>query len=495
MDLLHSNYINGTFYASGNTFASYNPATEEELGQFPISTSSDVCSAVRAAKESQKSWKQLSRIQRGEYINKLCSLVENFKDFIARVISLETGKTLNESNAEVVEAIHMLQYTFGRCRMPVGEIISSEIPGKDVYVIRKPKGVVAVISPWNFPFAIGGFWTSAPALLEGNTVVFKPSEETPLTGQLIAQLYHVAGFPKGVFNLIHGDGNVGEMLVVHPDVNHICFTGSYEVGRAIQTICASQGKKTCSCEMGSKSAVIVCADADIEMSVQAAFASAFKLSGQRCVSAGRVLVESSIFMDFAARFVNKARFIQVDGPFPENPEVFMGPLINSTQRNRVEYYNEAATADPATQVLLPGYRIGAKGYFLTPHVYTTKWNVGNETREFLKNEVFGPHVALIPFDDLDEAIAIYNDTDFGLSVSVCTNDFRKMRKVREACEFGLGYVNLPCIGAESHAPFGGVKKSGYGGSSAAATFDAVVHKVSWTVNNAEEIQMAQGLKV
>lgn len=491
--LIGMNFIDGSWLPHRPDFSSINPATEEELGLFPESTVAEVDEAVAAAKKAQKSWRQLSRVARGEYFEKLIGILQVSGKQIAEGISRETGKHLNESIAEVNEALHMAQYTFGQSRTAIGSILPSEIAEKDSYVIRKPKGVVAVVSPWNFPFAIGGFWCAAPALLEGNTVVFKPSEDTPGCGQIITDLYRRAGFPAGVFNLVHGPGLIGATLVSHPDVSHVCFTGSYEVGKAIRLICATHGKKSCSCEMGSKSAVIVCADSDIDMAVKACVASAFKLSGQRCVSAGRLIVEHKIIDEFMAKFVAAAKNIRIGNPLDPDIEIDMGPLINKAQRDRVIDYNYKTTADEHTQVLMPGYIQGDKGFFLTPHVYATKWQE-NESRAFLKEEVFGPHVAILPFDDLDEAIKIYNDTDFGLSVAVCTNDYRKMRKVRDECDYGLGYVNLPCIGAESQLPFGGVKKSGYGGSSAAATFDAVVHKVTWTVNHDQEIKMAQGLK-
>lgn len=487
------NYIDGTWVPHRPEFASINPATEEEWGIFPTSTQAEIDEAVAAAKKAQKSWRQLSRVRRGEYFEALFKAVQTRSEHIARMISAETGKNLNESIAEINEAIHMAQYTFGKSRMSVGDILPSEIAEKDSYVIRKPKGVVAVISPWNFPLAIGGFWCAAPALLEGNAVVFKPSEDTPIIGQIIAQLYEAAEFPPGVFNLLHGDGRVGRFLMEHRDINHICFTGSYAVGREIQLTCASQGKKSCSCEMGSKSAVIVCSDADVDMAVTACVASAYKLSGQRCVSAGRILVEHRVFDEFMNKFINATRKIRVGDPLNQDVPMDMGPLINKAQLDRVTDFNYMVNADEYTQTLVPSFTSSGKGFFITPHVYTTKWQE-NESRRFLKEEVFGPHVALLPFDDLEEAINIYNDTDFGLSVAVCTNDYRKMRKVREECDFGLGYVNLPCIGAESQLPFGGVKKSGYGGSSAAATFDAVVHKATWTVNHDQEIKMAQGLK-
>jgi aldehyde dehydrogenase (NAD+) len=374
----------------------------------------------------------------------------------------------------------MAQFTFGKSRMPNGDVIPSEIADKDSYVIRKPKGVIGVISPWNFPYAIGGFWCAAPALLEGNTVIWKPSENTPMVAQMAVAQYIEAGFPNGVINLLHGSGHVGSELVYNKDIKHYCFTGSYKTGQFIRQICAVQGNKTCSLEMGSKSAVIVCADADMDMAVKACVASAYKLSGQRCVSAGRILVEQQVFMEFARRFVE------------ESQKVELGPLINAEQKKKVSEYNALTYQDEYTQVLLSA-KTTDSGNFISPHIYTTKWNVP-ESRKFLIEEVFGPHVALIPFDDLDEAIAIYNDTNFGLSLGVITEDFRKAKKVQQECEFGLGYWNGGTIAAESHLPFGGIKNSGYGGSSAAGTFESVVNKVTWTVNYQKEIVFPQGMK-
>lgn len=487
-----ANYINGEWTNSRNDFNSINPCDETVLGVFPESSQQEVNSAVEYASRAFADWRKISRIQRGEYLKTISNLLTQRKEEFVNAISLETGKNLNESLAEVNEAIHMLDYSFSKARMPVGEIVASEIADKDACIIRKPKGVIGVITPWNFPAAIF-FWNAAPAILEGNTVVFKPSEETPIVAQMAVDLYDKAGVPPGVINLVHGRGSTGQTLSRHAEVKHICFTGSAEVGQQIKKTCASVYDKSCSCEMGSKSAVIVCSDADLDMAAEACITSAFKLSGQRCVSAGRLIIDHSVFDVFLRKFMERVPQLKVGSPFAENtPD--MGPLINLNQLKKVMECNRQTLEDDTTQVILNGTKPAGKGYFITPHVYTTKWKK-DENRFFLKNEVFGPHVALLPFDDLDEAINIYNDTDYGLALAVLTNDYRKMRKVRDNCNFGLGYVNLPSIGAESHLPFGGIRKSGFGGASAAATFDAVTHKVTWTVNHSEhEFKMAQGLK-
>ncbi|HEX7450510.1 MAG TPA: aldehyde dehydrogenase family protein, partial [Pirellulales bacterium] len=275
------------------------------------------------------------------------------------------------------------------------------------------------------------------------------------------------------------------------DVDVVCFTGSYEVGSHIRQVAADHEHKTCALEMGSKSAVIVCEDAALELAVNAALLSAFKTTGQRCVSAGRVLVHRRLLDRFSEQFVARARQIRFADPFTKG--VFAGPLINQRAVEKVTYYNDLARQEGAT-VLLDGGRLHdgplAAGYFMSPFVYQQGHAPGKRT---VREEVFGPHLAIVPFDDDDEAIAIYNDTPYGLSMAVITEDYRRWRLYRDECDYGMGYVNLPCIGAEVHLPFGGVKRSGNGQPSAAALVDAVTHRVSFTVNHQRGITMAQGM--
>lgn len=488
------NYVNGDFCPTRADFADINPSTGDNLGMFPSSSKQEVDEAVAAAKTAFKSWRKVSRVHRAEYMEKLCDAVKARHDDLVKAISEETGKTLNESNAEVVEALHMAQYCFGKGREPYGSVIASEIADKDAYAFRKPKGVVGVIAPWNFPFAIGGFWCAAPAILEGNTVVLKPSEETPYLGQLTAELYDVAGFPPGVFNVIHGEGNTTGWGLSINDVNHICFTGSAEVGQMIRKTCAESWHKTCSCEMGSKSACIIFDDADFDLAVSASIASAYKLSGQRCVSSGRILIQRGMYDRFCDEFVRLSSRLKTADPFSDD-EVAYGPIINETQRDRVELFNEMVQKDPDVVVRLQGQRVGDKGYFLSPTVYQVEWKNHHHRIEYdyLRTEVFGPHVALIPFDTIDDAIRIYNDTEYGLAMGVITSDFKKARQIRDECDYGLGYWNSGSIAAESHLPFGGLKKSGNGQPSAAGTFRAVTHEIAWTVNHGG-LAFPQGMK-
>ena len=487
--MIGQNYVNGKFYVSESDhwFGNKNPCTEEPLGVFRNSTQQEVADAYDAARKAFDGWRKVSRVQRAEYLYEVAKLIEQRREQLAKIISTETGKNYNESIAEVNEALHMAQYAFGSGRTPQGEAVASEISEKDSYMLRKPKGVVAIVSPWNFPLAIGAFWCAAPALVEGNTVILKPSEDAPWVSQVAMQIYHDAGIPPGVINMIHGDGNVGDMLI-REDVDHICFTGSAEVGQHIRKVCADSWHKTCSCEMGSKSAVVIFDDANFDLAVSASIASSFKLSGQRCVSAGRLIVHRSIYDRFVEAYKHYANQVKAGDPFDDEP-AYMGPLINEQQFDRVLRYNQMVREDRHAEIVLDSYHV-RPGYFVSPMVYKTEWR----DVPYLKEEVFGPHVAIIPFDTVDDAIRIYNDTDYGLAMGVITEDFKKARICRDNCDYGMCYWNGGSIAAESHLAFGGVKKSGNGYPSAARTVRAVTHEVSWTVNHSEVLEFPQGMK-
>lgn len=490
--IVGKHYVAGHWLPTGpNTFTSLSPSNHNEvIGTFPAGTPENAHDAVAASKTAFPGWRRTSRIHRAECFDRLARIIDRETDSLARLMAHECGKTLAECRAEVIEGLHMVQYVFGTGRMPIGTIVASEIDEKDAFVRRKPKGVVAVITPWNFPFAVP-LWMLGPSLVEGNTAVFKPSEDTPGIGQRLVELFVEAGFPAGTINLVHGDGKIGEALVRNPDVSVVLFTGSYDVGHRIQQLSADFPDRIVAAEMGSKSAVIVCEDANLDLGVNASILSAFKTSGQRCVSAGRILVSDKIIDEFAKRYAATAKRLRVGDPL--DSLTFTGPLINDAAMQKVLSYNQLAKDEGAT-VLVEGGRIAdgklKDGNFLSPFVYRLEH--GSHVRS-LREEVFGPHVALIPFRTNDDAVRIYNDTDYGLSMAVITESYRTMRLFREECEFGMGYVNLPCIGAEVHLPFGGVKKSGNGHPSAAGLVDAVTHKVAWTVNHGTEIRMAQGL--
>jgi aldehyde dehydrogenase (NAD+) len=483
--------IGGEWLPPRGEFPSVSPADRDEvIGTFPTATPAEVGQAVDAARVAFPGWRRTSRIVRAECFDRLARLIDRDTDALARLMARECGKTLAECRAEVVEGLHMVQYVFGTGRMPVGEVVASELPEKDAFVRRKPWGVVAVITPWNFPFAVP-LWMLGPSLLEGNTAVFKPSEDTPAVGQRLVELFAEAGFPAGTLNLVHGDAAVGEALVRNPAVNVVLFTGSSEVGRRIQEISAAMPDRIVAAEMGGKSAVIVCEDARFDLAVNAAVLSGFKTTGQRCVSAGRVLVHESLADRFSEALAATARRLRFGDPL--DPTSFAGPVIHAGAVEKVLRYNRLAEEEGAA-VLLPGGTVQpagtGRGCYLSPFVYRIRHAPGVRC---IREEVFGPHLAVIPFRDDEDAVRIHNDTEYGLSMAVITESYRRMRYFRDECEYGMGYVNLPCIGAEVHLPFGGVKRSGNGHPSAAGLAATVTHPTTWTVNHGTEIRMAQGL--
>jgi aldehyde dehydrogenase (NAD+) len=487
-------YIAGEWRESaGERFEAHNPARSAEItGIYPRGGAAEVDAAVAAAGEAFAAWRRTSRVKRGELLLKLARLIERDTDELARVLARESGKLLDEARAEVVEGLHMVQYVFGTTRQPSGQVIDSEIEAKDLFVRRKPRGVVAVITPWNFPFAVP-LWMLGPSLAEGNTTIFKPSEETPEIGERLVRLCEEAGLPPGTVNLVHGIGEeAGDALARHADVDVVCFTGSYEVGSHIRRLAAEHPHKTCALEMGSKSAVIVCEDANLDLAVNAALLSAFKTTGQRCVSAGRTIVHRRLVDRFAEALVERAGRLNFADPFAAG--AFAGPLINGRAVEKVRFYNDLARQEGA-KVLLDAAADArgteqTGGHFMGPFIYRQEHDSRKRT---LREEVFGPHLAIIPFDDDEQAVRIHNDTPYGLSMAVITEDYRRWRYFRDECDYGMGYVNLPCIGAEVHLPFGGVKQSGNGQPSAAALVDAVTHRTAFTVNHERGITMAQGM--
>lgn len=486
------NYINGEWQPLGQTFESLNPADSKEIvGIAPASGSVDVDAAVAAAKGAFPAWRDLSWVRRAEFIDTFAQLLRRDIPELSILVTRECGKPINEGRADVVEAFHMAQYMAGLGRMPNGFAVSSEIAAKDAFILKKPKGVIACITPWNFPSAIP-LWVILPSVLAGNTVVFKPAEQTPIVGHKLMELFHEAGFPAGVINLVHGTGEeCGDPLVKHKDVAGVLFTGSRTVGKYIQQVAAGDAYKFVATEMGGKNATIILEDADLDIAINACVLGSFKTSGQRCVSTSRIIVDRKIEAMFTQRFLEKVKRIKVGNGL--NEEIFMGPLIESRGIEKWSFHNQRAKEEGA-EVLIDGQVLCGPDYdcgnFVSPFVYRMEYRPNTFC---LREEAFSPHVAIIPVDGMDQAVDVYNDTDYGLSMAVITEDYRKWRWVRDHADYGLGYVNLPSIGAEVHLPFGGVKASGNGHPGAEGILEAVTHRVAFTVNHAKEIVMAQGL--
>lgn len=499
------NYIDGIWLTAPSNIKSVNPANPDEImGIFPETPLCQIQQAVDSAKKAFNVWGNSTTtppVKRAEIIDNFVQLLKKNLDELATLVTKESGKPLVEGRADVVEAIHMAQYAASLGRMPWGEKVSSEIPDKDAYMLRKPKGVIAVITPWNFPVAIP-LWSTMIPLVAGNTIVFKPSEETPLCGQRITELLEEAGIPAGVFNLIHGTGEVGEMLARNNDVDYILFTGSFEVAKKIRQICAEHDWKGCATEAGGKNGLIVTKNADMDIAVNAAIIGAFKTSGQRCVSTSRIIVDESRLKEFEKKFLAAVKNIKIGDPF--DPDTFIGPMINDTARRKVIKYNLIVENEslrnptsikiliqPSRSIINPG-----GGHFISPFVY--RLDDWKKSAKFAptQEEVFGPHVAIIPYPEgnFEIALEILNNTRYGLSGAIISEDRNEIRQFREKAQVGLSYINLPTIGAEVHLPFGGMKKSGNGHPSAAALLDAVTFKTAYTENFGKEIKMAQGLK-
>lgn len=492
---VYLNYVAGRWRNPvSDFFESRNPAnTDEVIGRFPNTNEEYLEDAIQAARKAFPDWARLGMVKRAELLWKVARLLEDQTEDLTRIVCKESGKQINESRADVIEAFHMAQYGFAVGHFGKrGEIFDDEIAEKLCFKVFEPRGVVVSITPWNFPVAIP-FWVIALPLIYGNVVILKPSEETPLCGNMIAELFHKAGAPPGVLQVVHGLGEkVGPVLVKHPDTNVVLFTGSHQVGKLIKQQVAKYDNKICTVETGSKSGVIVLADADIDKAVEACIASAFKTAGQRCVSGGRIIVERKILDEFITKFVARAKRIKVGDPQDETS--FYGAMINRAGVEKVQYYNELARKEGFEVLVDRNCEVPPtpNGYWMMPFVYTGEWN---RKSRCLTKEVFGPHVAIIPANDVEDAVRIYNDTQYGLSASVFTDNIHQALKTILEVTCGLTYHNLPCIGAGVRLPFGGRKRSGGLQASAAGLTPVITHEKAVTLNLSPEIQMAQGLNI
>jgi len=491
----YDHYVDGEWVSGeGEDFESVNPATGETLGTFPRGTESEVEAAVAAANDAAEAWRDLSYIDRAEYLWEMYHELRDRHEELGEIVTKECGKEISEGKADVTEAWHMVEWAAGNARHPHGDIVPSEIASKDAYMRRSPRGVVGCITPWNFPVAIP-FWHMAVTLVEGNTVVWKPAEQTPWCGQVIAEMFDDTGIPDGVFNMVQGFGDAGA-AIVEGDVDTVLFTGSAEVGHGIARKVAEDPEKNTSCEMGGKNAVVVTEEADLDIAVHSAVMSSFKTTGQRCVSSERLIVHTDVYDEFKERFVDVAESVAVGDPLAE--DTFMGPVVDESQVEKFHRYNDLARTEGANVLvdraeLDPGEIPDGHtdGYWVGPFVYEIEYDT--ELR-CLKEEVFGPHVALVEYEgDIDRAIEIHNDVQYGLAGAIISEDYRHINRYRDRGEVGLAYGNLPCIGAEVQLPFGGVKKSGQGAPSARGVIEAVTERTAWTLNNSSDIEMAQGL--
>lgn len=449
------NFINGEWSTGSlKTVHNIDPATGESLGEVVMSTKAEVEAAIAAAKAAYPAWRKTPAPKRGDILTKAALEMARRKDELARAMTLEEGKTLGEAAGEIQRAINNIDFQAGQGRRFGGDVVPSELPSTFCYTQREPLGVVALITPWNFPVAIP-CWKLAPALVCGNTVVMKPASSTPWTAQIMAEIFAAAGLPKGVFNVVYGPGSiVGDTLVTHPDVKAISFTGSTEVGSRLYAQ-GAQHMKRVQCEMGGKNPIIVLEDADLELAATACVQGAFGATGQRCTATSRAVVHEKVIQKFTQLVVDKAKALKV-GPGID-PSTNMGPSVDQGQFDTVLDYIKIAKQEGA-KLACGGNRIGDKGFFCEPTVF-----VGvKRTMRIAQEEVFGPVLAILSVADFDEAIDVANDVPFGLSSSLFTNDMTKVFQYNERIETGITHVNSATVGGEAQMPFGGMKATGVG---------------------------------
>lgn len=454
------NFIGGRWVepSTGAYGLNVNPANGEVLGEWARSGPDDVDRAVRAAREAQASWRLVPAPERAKVLYRVARLLEERKEELARTLTMEMGKIVEEARGEVQEAIDMAYYMAGEGRRLFGQTTPSELPDKFAMSVRVPVGVVGIITPWNFPIAIAS-WKSLPAIVAGNAVVWKPAEETPLLAREFLRVYEAAGLPSGVINLVYGDGPVvGEAVLTHPGIDVISFTGSTETGRHVAEK-AGRMLKRVSLEMGGKNAVIVLADANLDLAVDAILWGAFGTSGQRCTATSRVIVEGSVKEQLEAMLVERARQLTVGDGL--DPAVKVGPVIHREALEKIHRYVEIGLAEGA-RLILGGkiLREGplAQGFFYAPTIFT---DVRPDMR-IANEEIFGPVVSIIPVDSLADAIAVNNRVSYGLSASIFTQDVSRAFAAMRDLDTGLVYVNAGTTGAEIHLPFGGTKQTGNG---------------------------------
>lgn len=455
------NYIGGRWVApvSGNFGESLNPAnTSDVVARYPRSGADDVALAVAAAREAYPAWRLTPAPRRGELLFRAAEILRDRKEELGRLVTREMGKVLPEGLGDVQEAVDLAYYMAGEGRRLVGEAVPSELPDKDCKSIRVPHGVFALITPWNFPIAIPA-WKIFSALICGNTVVFKPSSDSPLCAVKLVEILEEAGLPPGVVNLVMGEGGtVGEGLALHEGVDGISFTGSCVIGEGLERK-AAELHRPIATEMGGKNAILIMDDADLELALEGALWGGFGTAGQRCTAASRVIVHDQVHDRFLEMLVAAVRRLRLgDGLHAETD---IGPLINEKGLNKVLNYLRIAQKEGAhlhTGGLRAVEGALAKGFFVEPTVFSHV----TPAMRIAQEEIFGPVVAVLRCNSFEDGVEIVNGTRFGLSASIYTRNVNLAARAEGEIEAGLVYINASTIGAEIQLPFGGFKHSGSG---------------------------------
>ncbi|MDF1545339.1 MAG: aldehyde dehydrogenase family protein [bacterium] len=458
---VYKNFINGQWVesSSGETYENRNPAnTDEIVGIFQKSNVDDVNAAVDAAAEAYKSWRLVPAPKRGEILYRIASRLLERKEEYSADMTREMGKIIHETRGDTQEAIDMTFYMAGEGRRLFGQTTPSEMVAKFNMSVRQPLGVCAFITPWNFPMAIPS-WKMMPALICGNTIVIKPATDTPLSVVNLLKVCEEEGIPPGVVNMVTGSGGaIGEPLIHNPKVKVVSFTGSTAVGRTVSKACAADFKHV-SLEMGGKNVQIVMEDANLELAVDGALWGAFGTTGQRCTATSRLICHKDVYGKVLEMLTERVEKLKVGNGLDES--IQMGPAINQQQLDTVLSYVEIAKKDGA-RLASGGERLTGgdydKGFFVQPTIFADV----TQNMRIWKEEVFGPVLAVARFDNFDQAIEMANDTSYGLSASIFTQDVNRAYTAMRDVYTGIFYVNAPTIGAETHLPFGGTKETGNG---------------------------------
>jgi aldehyde dehydrogenase (NAD+) len=454
---LHRNFIGGEWVAGATTTANRNPSdVRDVIGEYAQADAGETRAAIAAARQAFPGWATGSIQERSNVLDRVGTEILARKEELGRLLSREEGKTLPEGIGEAARAGHIFRFFAGEVLRLTGDKVSSVRPGIDVEVTREPIGVVGLITPWNFPIAIPA-WKIAPALACGNTVVMKPADLVPGCAWALAEILARAGIPAGVFNLVMGRGSVvGETLVNDPDVAAISFTGSVSTGRGIAAKAVARMAKV-QLEMGGKNPLVVLDDADLPTAVNAAVQGAYYSTGQRCTASSRLVVTDGIHDRFVAAMIDKMKSLKVDDALAAGTDI--GPVVDPSQLDQDLRYIEIGKGEGA-RLVTGGDRLtrATEGHYLAPALFTGATNGMRIARE----EIFGPVACVIRAKDYDEALALANDTEFGLCSGIVTTSLKHASHFKRHAQAGMVMVNLPTAGVDYHVPFGGRKGSSYG---------------------------------
>jgi aldehyde dehydrogenase (NAD+) len=485
------NFIDGEWVESstGETFEDRNPAdTRDVVAIFQKSGKDDVDAAIDAARRAYAKWRLVPAPRRAEIVFKAAEMMIERKEEYARDMTREMGKVIKETRGDVQEAIDTAYYMAGEGRRLFGPTTPSELPDKFAMAVRQPLGVCAMITPWNFPMAIPS-WKLLPAIVCGNACVIKPAQDTPLSTFNLVRSLTEAGVPKGVINIVTGFGSkIGAPLMEHPEVRAISLTGSTDVGRIVGTA-AAKNFKHCSLELGGKNPMIVLDDANLDLAIEGGLWGGFGTTGQRCTATSRIIVQKGVYDEFVSRYVERAKALKIGNGLDETVE--MGPAVNEGQLKTDLSYVEIGKEEGA-KLMCGGNRLDKGdyqyGWFMEPTVFA---DVDPKMR-IAQEEIFGPVVSIIACDDLENAIAIANQIEYGLSSALYTKDVNKAFAAIRDLHAGITYINAPTIGAEVHLPFGGVKATGNGHREGG--FGAIEFYTEWKsvyVDYSDKLQKAQ----